>query len=247
MKEGYCVLDKSVIHEVLNEPNLNTIIMVHDDSSIAKQILKKYDLTARRINLSFRHSDYLSVGSSSSHKRYIFCRILKSEFPIHVEPSPITVVLSRGPTNTEKYGKLVALKNFGVLSQVQDLLKYVSIHFNESKLMPVTIPMDIEMDNHRKDNNIEFVYYYRGSEPIVPLMHNLQVTEPFTNALIGNSEATWQLLSKPQLMAKGIAIDLDKISSDPSLIDIKFPCIFDMNENREYVFQDAIDWIIRKS
>lgn len=247
MKEGYCALDKSVVHDVLNEPNLNAIILVHDDSGTAKHILESYDLAARRINLSFRHS-----SCAKPTKRYIFCRIAKSDFPIVVESNPITVVFSCGPESPScGKGKLVALKRTtkteSGVPRLQDLLGSASNHFNEPKLQPIQIPVDSEMDNHRKDNTIEFVYYYRGSEPIIPLMHNLQIPEPFTNALMGNSEATWQLTRKPQLMSKGIAIDLDKISPDPTLIDIKYPLIFDMRESKEYAFQDAIDWIMRST
>ncbi len=258
MKEGYCVLDKSVICQILNDKSLNAIILVHGDDEMSRTVVEDYDAIARKINLSYRHRKTTSTQSEcvrtttskSDRPNYIFCRIMKSDFPVtlstnDVSSITVTIVLSKGGD------KLIAMNDNNKIPGLRDILTFAAKHFNEQRLMPIIVPMDKEMDKRRKESDYKFVYYYRESEPVVPIMHNLEISEPFTNAFIGCSEATWQLLRRPQLMAKGIAIDLDKISPDSDgsgfPIDIRFPCIFDMETNREYAFQDAIDWIMRQS
>ena len=241
MKEGYCVLDSSVIHQVLNENGLNAIILVHSNDDVSKRIIQEFDAAARRINLSYHHRTKTTKdelrSDNEKEAKYIFCRIMKSEFPLPAEETdPITVLLSKGAN------KVISINNNR--GSLTSILNAAARFFQERRLQPITIQMDLEMDKHRQDNQYFFVYYYRGSEPVVPLMQNLEVTEPFTNAFIGQSEATWQLIRRPQLMAHGIAIDVEKICK--GLVDIRYPCIFDMRSNQEYCFQDAVDWIIRQ-
>lgn len=241
MKEGYCVIDKSVIYQVLNENGLNAIILVHSNDAESKNVIQQFDAVARKINLAYHHrtktTKEIEPTNNTKEAKYIFCRIMKSEFPLRGEElvGSISIVLSKGGN------KVICLNQISVLS----MLTSASRFFNEHRLQPVTISMDVEMEKRcSPDEPYFFVYYYRESEPVVPLIHNLDVTEPFTNAFIGQSEATWQLLRRPQLMARGIAIDVEKVCN--GLIDIRHPCIFDMRTNEEYCFQDAIDWIVKQ-
>lgn len=250
MKEGYCVLDGSVIDQVMNESGLCAIILVHSGDPISKDVLHEFDAAARRINLAYHHRTKTTKPTKSpeaaKEPRYIFCRIMKSEFPLPEDQlsGPIAVVLSKGGNKAISLNPTPNGDDKEIPSLVATLTA-ASRFFKEQRLQPITIQMDVEMDKHRITNQpCHFVYYYRGSEPIVPLMHNLDVTEPFTNAFIGQSEATWQLMRRPQLMAQGIAIDIEKVCQD--LIDIRYPCIFDMRTNQEHCFQDAIDWIIQQ-
>jgi hypothetical protein len=251
MKEGYCVLDRSVINQVMNESGLNAIILVHSNDSISKDVIQEFDAAARRINLAYHHRTKTTKSEKSTDEKqeskYIFCRIMKSEFPLPEDglAGPITVVLSKGGNtaislNQAMNGQDSAEQN---IPSLVSTLTSASRFFKERRLQPITVQMDVEMDKHRvRDQPYYFVYYYRESEPIVPLMHNLDVTEPFINAFIGQSEATWQLIRRPQLMAQGIAVDIEKVCKN--LIDIRYPCIFDMRTNQEYCFQDAINWIL---